>query len=72
MWGPPVQGYVKATAKQRGVSEDEVIAEITSDMPIPQIPADEDVAESCVFLCSDRAQFVTGQTLFVNSGQHLR
>ena len=72
MWGPPVEGYVKGAAKQRGISEADVIAEITSDMPIPEIPADEDVAESALFFCSDRAQFVTGQTLFVNSGQHMR
>lgn len=72
MWGPPVAGYVAAVAKQRGVSQEEIIAEITSDMPIPEIPADEDVAESVVFLCSDRARFVTGQALFVNSGQLMR
>ncbi|HJO22167.1 MAG: SDR family oxidoreductase [Myxococcota bacterium] len=69
MWGPPVERYVGGVAKQRGVSTDEVISEIVSDMAIPEIPADEDVAESAIFLCSDRAKFVTGQTLFVNSGQ---
>ncbi|MEE2678611.1 MAG: SDR family oxidoreductase [Myxococcota bacterium] len=69
MWGPPVEAYVDGVAKQRGVSTEEIIAEIVSDMAIPEIPADEDVAESAIFLCSDRARFVTGQTLFVNSGQ---
>ncbi len=69
MWGPPVEGYVGGVAKQRGVSIDVVIAEIVADMAIPEIPADEDVAESAIFLCSDRAKFVTGQTIFVNSGQ---
>lgn len=72
MWGPPVEGYVAGAAAERGVSKEDIIAEIVSDMPIPEIPHDEDVAESVVFLCSDRSRYVTGQTLFVNSGQHMR
>jgi NAD(P)-dependent dehydrogenase (short-subunit alcohol dehydrogenase family) len=38
-------------------------------MSIPEIPADEDVAEAVVWLCSDRARMVTGQTLMVNAGE---
>ncbi|MCH7709277.1 MAG: SDR family oxidoreductase [Myxococcales bacterium] len=72
MWGPPVQMYIKMMAKQRGISEDEVVAEITDRMCIKQIPADEDVAESVVFFCSDRARFITGQALMVNSGELMR
>lgn len=72
MWGPPVQGYVAMLARKSGRSEAEVIAEITASMAIPEIPADEDVAEAVIFLCSDRARFVTGQSLFVNSGEVMR
>jgi NAD(P)-dependent dehydrogenase (short-subunit alcohol dehydrogenase family) len=69
MWGPPVQLYVKWQAKQRGVAEQAVIDEITSRMALPEIPADEDVAEAVVFLCSDRARMITGQSLRVNAGE---
>jgi NAD(P)-dependent dehydrogenase (short-subunit alcohol dehydrogenase family) len=69
MWGPPVQAYVKMMAKQRKVSEDEIKAEIVSNMAIPEIPADEDVAEAAIFFCSDRARMITGQSLLVNSGE---
>jgi NAD(P)-dependent dehydrogenase (short-subunit alcohol dehydrogenase family) len=69
MWGPPVQGYVKMTAEQQGVSEADVIAGITANMPLGEIPADEDVAESVVFLLSDRARMITGQSLYVNAGE---
>jgi NAD(P)-dependent dehydrogenase (short-subunit alcohol dehydrogenase family) len=72
MWGPPVQGYVAMTAKQQGVSEDDIIAGITGNMPLGEIPADEDVAEAVVFLLSDRARMITGQSIFVNAGELMR
>ncbi len=71
MWGPPVQLYVQWQAKQRGVPEEEIVAEITAKMPLGEIPADEDVAEAIVFFCSDRARMITGQTLLVNAGELL-
>jgi NAD(P)-dependent dehydrogenase (short-subunit alcohol dehydrogenase family) len=71
MWGPPVQGYVQWQMADRGVSEEVVVGEITAKMPLGEIPADEDVAESAVFLCSDRARMITGQTLYVNSGEYM-
>jgi NAD(P)-dependent dehydrogenase (short-subunit alcohol dehydrogenase family) len=71
MWGPPVQMYVQWQVADRGITEEEAIAEITRNMPLGEIPADEDVAESAVFLCSDRARMITGQTLYVNSGEYM-
>ena len=69
MWGPPVEGYVDMTAQGTGVSRDEVIAGITKNMPLGEIPADEDVAEVVVFFASDRARMVTGQSILVNAGE---
>ena len=69
MWGPPVEGYVRAQAAERGVSTDEVVAEITAGMPLREIPKDDDVAEAVVFLASDRARMITGQCLLVNAGE---
>jgi len=71
MWGPPVQMYVQWQVADRGITEEEAVAEITRNMPLGEIPADEDVAESAVFLCSDRARMITGQTLYVNSGEYM-
>jgi len=72
MWGPPVEMYVKMQAKQRDVPVDDVVSEITANMPLGEIPADEDVAEAVVFLCSDRARMISGQSLFVNAGELMR
>jgi NAD(P)-dependent dehydrogenase (short-subunit alcohol dehydrogenase family) len=72
MWGPPVQMYAQWQAKTRGISEADVVAEITANMPLGEIPADEDVAEAVLFLCSDRARRITGQSLMVNAGEWMR
>ncbi len=72
MWGPPVQLYVQWQANERGVSEQDIIDEITANMPLGEIPADEDVAEAVGFFCSDRSRMITGETLLVNAGELLR
>ena len=72
MWGPPVQGFVRAEAKRRGCTEEEVIAGITKNMPLGEIPKDDDVANACIFFCSDYARMITGETLLVNAGEIFR
>ncbi len=69
MWGPAVQGYVAGVAAERGVEQQVVIDEIASQMPLRQIPEDDDVAEMTSFLLSERARVVTGQAIFVNAGE---
>ncbi len=72
MWGPMVELYVNWQAKERGVEADVVKREITDNMALDEIPADEDVAEAVVFFCSDRARMITGETLMVNAGELYR
>jgi NAD(P)-dependent dehydrogenase (short-subunit alcohol dehydrogenase family) len=72
MWGPPVQMYAKWQAAERKVSEQEIIDEITANMPLGEIPSDDDVAESVIFFCSDRSRMITGQSLMVNAGELMR
>lgn len=72
MWGPPVELYVALAAKERKVPEETIIGEITKNMPLGEVPADDDVANSVVFFASDRARMLTGQTLFVNAGEYFR
>jgi len=72
MWGPPVEAYAKWQAQKRGLSEREVVAEITANMPLGEMPADEDVADAVTFFCSDRSRMITGQSLMVNAGELMR
>ncbi|MFG3285029.1 SDR family oxidoreductase [Streptomyces sp. NPDC048111] len=72
MWGPPVQAYVQFTAHTEGVSEQEVLGRLTERMALPELATDGDVADAVVFLASDRARAITGQSLLVNAGELMR
>jgi NAD(P)-dependent dehydrogenase (short-subunit alcohol dehydrogenase family) len=70
IWGPNVQMYVDWQTQSRGMTSAEVIAEITREIPLGEIPPQEDIAESIVFFASDMARMITGQTLDVNGGEY--
>ena len=72
MWGPPVEAFVKFRAKSQDVAEQAIVDEITGRIPLGSIVPDEEVAEAAVFLMSDRARCITGQTLLVNGGEMMR
>ncbi|MEU2670403.1 SDR family oxidoreductase [Streptomyces sp. NPDC007164] len=72
MWGPPVQAFVRFTARSEGVPEAEVLGRLTERMALPEPATDGDVAEAVTFLVSDRARAITGQSLLVNAGELMR
>ena len=69
IWGPNVQLYVDWQTQSRGITAEEVIAEITAEIPLGEIPPQEDIAESIVFFASGMSRMITGQTLDVNGGE---
>ncbi|WP_330331029.1 SDR family oxidoreductase [Streptomyces sp. NBC_00536] len=72
MWGPPVQAFVTFSAHAENVPEAEVLARLTQRMALPELATDGDVADAAVFLASDRARSITGQSLLVNAGELMR
>ncbi|MCL8013966.1 SDR family oxidoreductase [Streptomyces sp. AS02] len=72
MWGPPVRAFVQFTAQTEGVPEADVLNRLTERMALPDLATDGDVADAVVFLASDRARSVTGQSLLVNAGELMR
>ncbi|MGW2326568.1 SDR family oxidoreductase [Streptomyces sp. NPDC001700] len=72
MWGPPVQAYVQFAAHTEGVPEAEIGQRLAGRMALPDLATDGDVAEAAVFLASDRARAITGQSLLVNAGEVMR
>src|SRR6516164_2422247 len=59
------------TAQPRYGSKEEELVEAARAIPLGRMARPEEIARSAVFLASDNAQFVTGQTLHVNGGSYL-
>jgi NAD(P)-dependent dehydrogenase (short-subunit alcohol dehydrogenase family) len=69
--GPGVRYFLKFTAEQRGVTEQDVYNEIAARNPLGRIPTDEACAGAVLFLLSRLASEVTGATLDVNAGEYM-
>jgi 3-oxoacyl-[acyl-carrier protein] reductase len=59
-------GFI-ATAMTDALNEEQK-ARITNNIPSGRMGSSEDIAAACVFLASDEAAYVTGQTIHVNGG----
>jgi 3-oxoacyl-[acyl-carrier protein] reductase len=61
-------GLADQTAKRSGKSRDEVLADVGKGRPLGRLAQPEEIAAVIVFLCSDRANFVTGAAWSVDGG----
>ena len=52
--------------------EAEVRGRLAERMALPELATDGDVADAAVFLASERARAITGQSLLVNAGELMR
>jgi NAD(P)-dependent dehydrogenase (short-subunit alcohol dehydrogenase family)/rhamnose utilization protein RhaD (predicted bifunctional aldolase and dehydrogenase) len=66
IWNPE---YIKTAARKKGIKPEEVIPYYVSLTALKRDIKRSDVAAAVVFLCSDAARCITGQTLVVDSGQ---
>ncbi len=61
-------GFIK-TDETRGVWDDpEALARVVATTPVRRIGAPEEIGYAALFLASDAAAYVTGQTLYVDGG----
>ena len=66
IWNPE---YIKVCAKKYGIKPEEVIPYYVSKTALKREVKGQDIANAVVFLCSDKARTITGQTLVADSGQ---
>jgi NAD(P)-dependent dehydrogenase (short-subunit alcohol dehydrogenase family) len=66
IWNPE---YIKVCAKKNGIKPHEVIPFYVNKTALRREIKGQDIADAVVFLCSDKARTITGQTLVADSGQ---
>jgi 3-oxoacyl-[acyl-carrier protein] reductase len=59
------------TAQPRYGSSDSELAEMSRNIPLGRMAQPEEIAKTALFLASDAAAFITGQTVHVNGGSYL-
>jgi len=69
MLGPSVDIYIQLTSTGRGITADEVVAELEEPIPLNRVPTDAEVAGSIVFLASGLSSPITGQAIDANGGE---
>ena len=67
--GPNTETMFARIAERTGSTPDAVREEMATDTALRRLPAPDDIADAIVFLASDRARSITGQTLDVNGGR---
>jgi len=66
IWNPE---YIKVCAKKNRIKPQEVIPFYVNKTALRREIKGQDIADAVVFLCSDKARTITGQTLVADSGQ---
>jgi NAD(P)-dependent dehydrogenase (short-subunit alcohol dehydrogenase family) len=64
-------GFVRGT-RFADVLHPEMVAAEAALNPLGELPHADDIAEAVAFLASDRARYITGETLNVDSGGYMR
>lgn len=60
--------WMAAMAKEQGNDFDEDAAQRNDGIPVGRLGSVAEISAACLFLCSTRASYVTGQTLMVDGG----
>jgi NAD(P)-dependent dehydrogenase (short-subunit alcohol dehydrogenase family) len=71
MWGVPVENALNGFAKQSGAPLQTIIDGVVTQIPLGEMPTDDDCAKSVAFFLSDYSNVVTGALLNVNGGEFM-
>ena len=63
-----MQNYVRRVAGEQSITEQEMMDRLMAHLPIKRASTTEDVARFALFLASDEARTITGQSMNVDAG----
>ena len=63
-----LRGGVAAWAKQTGVPEQEVAEQRAAQVPAKRFGTPDEFGQTCAFLCSEHAGYITGQSILLDGG----
>ena len=69
MVGPTLLDSYALRAERKGITLDEEMAQAAATLTLPKLPTDEECAGTVLFLASDLALAMTGQSIDVNGGE---
>ena len=70
IWGGTLQGYFEHQAGKYGTTVDEIYKAAAVNSDLKRLPTEDEVASAILFMASDLANGITGQTLDVNCGEY--
>jgi 3-oxoacyl-[acyl-carrier protein] reductase len=59
---------IQKRASDLGISNEDSAAKLAGDVPLKRLGQPEEIADAILWLASDRASYITGQTLLVDGG----
>jgi NAD(P)-dependent dehydrogenase (short-subunit alcohol dehydrogenase family) len=65
------KNYIKRVAAEEGISPEEKEARMVAHLPLKTVSTPEDVARFALFLVSDEARTITGQSMNVDAGYYM-
>jgi 3-oxoacyl-[acyl-carrier protein] reductase len=63
-----LRDLLQKRARELEISEEEYASQLSADVPLQRLGKPEEIADAIVWLASDRASYITGQTLLVDGG----
>jgi 3-oxoacyl-[acyl-carrier protein] reductase len=65
------RNWIKRVAGEQGITEDEMVGRAMGHLPLKLASTPEDVARFALFLASDEARTITGQSMNVDAGDYM-
>lgn len=70
IWGGTLQGYFEHQATKYGTTVEQIYQAAAANSDLKKLPTEDEVASAILFMASDLASGITGQTLDVNCGEY--